>query len=155
VKDSENFAQELPKLELWLQRYDKMKLQGPICNFWKVARANHEYFSNPKVLFKRNVDCGLIMDKCRGLFVRWWGFFWFWNYFTLGNDSGLDPWLMDHWRCRSTVDYNHGRLKGSLVLGLAVAPAHGGSPVMEQWREEHVGSPSRASPGCGRQCGDR
>jgi hypothetical protein len=33
-----------------------------------------EIFSKPKVLFKRNVDCGLIMDKYKGLFVRWWGF---------------------------------------------------------------------------------
>jgi hypothetical protein len=67
-------AQELPKSELRLQRYDETKLHGPICNFWKVARANLEYFLNPKVLFERNVDCSLIMDKYRGLFVRWWGF---------------------------------------------------------------------------------
>jgi hypothetical protein len=35
------------------------------------------------------------------------------------------------------------------------APVHGGSLVMEQWREERVGSPSRASPGHGRRCGNR
>jgi hypothetical protein len=52
------------------------------------------------------------------------------------------------------VDYGHGRPKGSLVLGLAAALVHGGSPVMEQWREEGMGSPFRASPGHGRRCGD-
>jgi hypothetical protein len=37
--------------------------------------------------------------------------------------------------------------RGSLELGLTAAPLHGGSPTMEQWRMEHVGSPSRPSPG--------
>jgi hypothetical protein len=53
------------------------------------------------------------------------------------------------------VDYGHGWPKGSLVLDLAAAPMHGGSSAMEQWREERVGSPSRASSGRGRRCGDR
>jgi hypothetical protein len=53
------------------------------------------------------------------------------------------------------VDYGHGRPKGSLVLGLAAAPVHGGSPAMGQWREERMGSLSRASPGHRRWCGDR
>jgi hypothetical protein len=52
------------------------------------------------------------------------------------------------------VDYGHGRPKGSLVLGLAAAPVHGGSPAMGQWREERMGSLSRASPGHRRWCGD-
>jgi hypothetical protein len=45
--------------------------------------------------------------------------------------------------------------RGSSELGLTTAPMHGDSPAMEQWREEHVGSPSQASPGQGRRCGDR
>jgi hypothetical protein len=67
-------AQESPKSELQLQRYDKKKLYGPICNFCMWEGVYLEIFLKPKVLFTRNVDCGLIMDKYRGLFVRWWGF---------------------------------------------------------------------------------
>jgi hypothetical protein len=45
--------------------------------------------------------------------------------------------------------------RGSLELSVTAALVHGGSPAMEQWRKERVGSPSRASPGRGRRCGDR
>jgi hypothetical protein len=62
-------AQESPKSELQLQRYGEKKLQGPFCNFWKWLGVYMEIFSKPKVLFTRNEDCGLIMDKYRGLFV--------------------------------------------------------------------------------------
>jgi hypothetical protein len=53
------------------------------------------------------------------------------------------------------VDHGHGRLKGSLELGLVAAPRHGSSSVMGQRREGSTGSPSQASPGRGRRCGDR
>jgi hypothetical protein len=67
------------------------------------------------------------------------GIFYFQNYFTIGNDGGLGPRLMDHWRRWSTVDYGRGRLKASLVLSLAAAPVLGGSSAMEQWRESAWG----------------
>jgi hypothetical protein len=54
----------------------------------------------------------------------------------------------------STVDSIVAGGRGSSELGLTAAPVHGGSPVMEQWRKERVGSPSQASPGRGRWCGD-
>jgi hypothetical protein len=40
-------------------------------------------------------------------------------------------------------------------LGLTAALGHGGSSAMTQRRESSTGSPSQASPGCGRQCGDQ
>jgi hypothetical protein len=55
----------------------------------------------------------------------------------------------------STVDSKVAGGRGSPELGLTATPVHGGSPTMEQWRKERVGRPSRASPGRGRQCGDR
>jgi hypothetical protein len=33
-------AQESLESELRLKRYGYLKFQGPICNFWKVSRAN-------------------------------------------------------------------------------------------------------------------
>jgi hypothetical protein len=54
----------------------------------------------------------------------------------------------------STVDSIVAGGRGSSELGLTAAPVHCGSPVMEQWRKERVGSPSQASPGLGRWCGD-
>jgi hypothetical protein len=41
------------------------------------------------------------------------------------------------------------------MLGLEAAPVHGGSPAMEKWREERVGSLSRASLGHERRCDNR
>jgi hypothetical protein len=47
----------------------------------------------------------------------------------------------------STVDSTVASGRGSLELGLTAAPVHGGSPAMEQWRKERMGSLSQASPG--------
>jgi hypothetical protein len=55
----------------------------------------------------------------------------------------------------SSVDSTVAGGRDSPELGLTVAPVHGGSPVMEQWRKEHVESLSQASLGRGRRCGDR
>jgi hypothetical protein len=52
----------------------------------------------------------------------------------------------------------HGSTVDSTVAGgrgSPAAPMHGGSPAMEQWRKERMGSPSQASPGRGRWCGNR
>jgi hypothetical protein len=46
----------------------------------------------------------------------------------------------------STMDSTVAGGRGSPELGQTAAPVHGASPAMEQWRKEHVGSPSRASP---------
>jgi hypothetical protein len=39
-------AQESPKSELQLQRYDEIKLWGPFCNFWKWLGVFLEIFKN-------------------------------------------------------------------------------------------------------------
>jgi hypothetical protein len=43
------------------------------------------------------MDCGLILKKGRGLSAKWWGFFWFRNYFQYEN-GGPGPRFMDRWR---------------------------------------------------------
>jgi hypothetical protein len=43
-------AQESPKSELRLQRYDEKKLRGPICNFWKWLGLISNYFLNSRGL---------------------------------------------------------------------------------------------------------
>jgi hypothetical protein len=53
-----------------------------------------------------------------------------------------------------TVDSTVACGRGSPELGLTATPMHGGSPALEQWRKERVGSPSRASLGRGRWCGN-
>jgi hypothetical protein len=42
-------AQESPKSELQLQRYDEKKLWGPFCNFWKWLGVFLEIFKKPRV----------------------------------------------------------------------------------------------------------
>jgi hypothetical protein len=32
---------------------------------------------------RETTDCRLILEKGRGLSARWWGFFWFRNYFSI------------------------------------------------------------------------
>jgi hypothetical protein len=53
----------------------------------------------------------------------------------------------------STMDFTVAGGRGSPELSLTGTPGHDGSPAIEQWRMERVGSPSRASPGRGRRCG--
>jgi hypothetical protein len=45
-------------LRIWRKEF-----QGPICNFWKVARVFLEIFLNSRVPIGISVDCGLILDK--------------------------------------------------------------------------------------------
>jgi hypothetical protein len=95
--------------------------------------------------------CGLRFDftERQGAICEMVGIFLIRISFPMENHSGLSPPLVDHWRCWSTVNHGHGRPKSSPELGLVAAPGHGGSPVMAQWREGSMGSPSRASPGDG------
>jgi hypothetical protein len=60
-------AQESPKSELRLQRYGVKKLQGPFCNFLKVARGIFGNISKIRGLLGIFVDCGVITKKLRGL----------------------------------------------------------------------------------------
>jgi hypothetical protein len=50
-----------------LQRYGVKKLQGPFCNFLKVARGIFGNISKIRGLLGIFVDCGVITKKLRGL----------------------------------------------------------------------------------------
>jgi hypothetical protein len=54
-------AQESPKSELRLRRYDEKKLRGPFYNFWKWLGLYLELFSKTWGLLGIFVDCGLIL----------------------------------------------------------------------------------------------
>jgi hypothetical protein len=66
-------AQESPKSELRLRRYDEKKLYGPIWNFQKVARAIFGNISKTRGLLGIFVDSSLITKKLRGLFANFLG----------------------------------------------------------------------------------
>jgi hypothetical protein len=54
----------------------RKEVQGPICNFWKVARAFLELFLKIRGASCKYVGCGLIFEKMRGLSAkcREWNF---------------------------------------------------------------------------------
>jgi hypothetical protein len=56
-------TQESLNLESLLQRYDKKKLYGPICNFWKWLGLYLELFLKIRGASCKYVDCGLISNK--------------------------------------------------------------------------------------------
>jgi hypothetical protein len=64
-----NLVQESPKSELRLQRYGEKKLYGPIYNFWKWLELYVKLFLKIRGSYWKFVDCGLILDKNRGLSV--------------------------------------------------------------------------------------
>jgi hypothetical protein len=68
-------VKESLNLELRLQRYGKKTLEGPICNFWKLLGVYLELFSKIQGASCKCVDCGLIMEKGRGLNEKWLEYF--------------------------------------------------------------------------------
>jgi hypothetical protein len=102
--DTEDFSARITEIRVTVEKICWKEFQGPICSFWKVLELYLEISSNTRVCFEKLVDCGLILDKNRGFFVRWAGFFWFLNYFWIGKCGRLGPRPMDHrWRW-TTVD---------------------------------------------------
>jgi hypothetical protein len=92
-----------------------------------VARGLFRNVSKTRGLLRIFVDCGLILDKIRGLFAKRHGIFGF-ELFSNGKRRGLGPWFMDHGRRWSPVDRRQGLGGGSPELGLAAAPGHDGLP---------------------------
>jgi hypothetical protein len=66
-------AQESPKSELRLQRYDEKNFRDlfVISGMWLGVFL--EIFFNSRVPVGISVDRGLISDKCRGFFAKWRG----------------------------------------------------------------------------------
>jgi hypothetical protein len=79
----------------------------------------------------------------------------FLNYFLVEKLRGPGPQLVDHGSASPRWTMDRGSVMTSPDLGLMAALGHGGSLAMAQRRENSTGSPSRASLGRGRQCGDR
>jgi hypothetical protein len=67
VKDSENFGIRITEIRVAVAKIRQNEFWGLICNFWKVARGiSGNIFKNQGSSWKI-VDCGLIMEKGRGL----------------------------------------------------------------------------------------
>jgi hypothetical protein len=69
-------AQESPKSELQLQRYGEKSFRDLFVIFGKWLGLYLEILSDSRVLFGSLVDCGLILDMNRGLFLKLVGIFW-------------------------------------------------------------------------------
>jgi hypothetical protein len=82
-------------------------------------------------------DCGLILDKLRGLNEKWLGYL-ISKLFSNRKCRGLGPWLVDQRRGGQSTGppwtSPRGRRQGSPKLGLAAAPGHGGLP--RGWRRD-------------------
>jgi hypothetical protein len=82
-------------------------------NFWNFGAIFGD-FSEARDLFVnifqtrgvwlKNNGLRVNFGKPEGLSAKWWGFFWFRNYFQYENDGGPGPWLMDHCGAWSMVD---------------------------------------------------
>jgi hypothetical protein len=75
-------AKESLNLELRLRRYGEKNFWDPFVISEKWLSLIWIFFQIPRAFTKIG---GLRVDfgKRQGLFERWWGFFWFWNYFTI------------------------------------------------------------------------
>jgi hypothetical protein len=101
-------AQESPKSELRLQRYSEKNFEDLFAISRKWLRVYLEIFSKTR---------GLLGN----LLLEYSDFELFFNR----KFHGLDPWLVDQRRSRSS---HHGRPWSSSELGLAPAPGHDGLP---------------------------
>jgi hypothetical protein len=66
-------AQESLDLELRLQRYGEKNFKDLFVISGKCLGIFLEIFLNSRVPVGILVDCGLISDKCREFFAKWWG----------------------------------------------------------------------------------
>jgi hypothetical protein len=137
-------TQESLKSELQLRRYGEKKLRGfffVISGKWLGVFL--EIFQKPGV-FPEFLGLQLDYKETEGALCKFPRIIDFWIYFSMENHDRLSPWLMDQCRVRSTVDrprWPATELDGAWPSGRS-----------EAWC---TGSPSQASPGRGRQCGDR
>jgi hypothetical protein len=66
-------AQESQDLELRLQRYVEKNFRDLFVISGKWIGVFLEIFLNSRVSVGILVDCGLISDRCRGFYAKWWG----------------------------------------------------------------------------------
>jgi hypothetical protein len=67
VKDSENIGARITKIGVAVAKMWPKQFWGLICNFWKVATVISRNIFKNQWSFWKFVDCGLIMEKGRGL----------------------------------------------------------------------------------------
>jgi hypothetical protein len=98
-------AQESPKSELRLRGYGEKNFRDLFVISRKWLGVFLEIFLNSRISIGILVDYGLISDKCRGFFAKWWGILAGDLFFNRKYRSGLGPQRVDRaTRLRSTVD---------------------------------------------------
>jgi hypothetical protein len=103
--DSENFGARTTEIGVTVAKIWRKEFQGPICNFWKVARGIFRIILNSRVPVGISVDRDLISDKCREFFAKWWGISAGDLFFNRKYRGGPGPRRLDRAaRLRSTVD---------------------------------------------------
>jgi hypothetical protein len=96
-----------------------------------VARANLEIFLDSRGSVWKFVDCGLILQKGRGLFAKRQGFSGFGIIFEwkIRMDRVHGLWTAQGWPVHESVEDLAGADgPGSPELGLVTAPVHDSSP---------------------------
>jgi hypothetical protein len=76
-------VKESLNLELRLQRYGEKNFRDLFVISKKWLGLIWNYFFQILVAFMKIGGLRVDFGKGRGLFARWWGFFWFRNYFTI------------------------------------------------------------------------
>jgi hypothetical protein len=71
VKDSENFGARIAEIRVAVAKIWQKEFWGPICIFWKVARAIYGIIFRFQGSAIEIVDCGLIFNKDRGSLQNW------------------------------------------------------------------------------------
>jgi hypothetical protein len=146
-------VQESLKSELRLRRYGESKLWGHICNFWMWLGVYLKLFLKIRGASCECVDCGLIMEKARGLFARWWGFsdFGIILQYEMMVDSVHGSWTAGgsvHHGPPGGADWRPlergGMLAGAWSL---TSPELGSSPARVGHEEGRMVKPARRSPG--------
>jgi hypothetical protein len=103
VKDSDNFGARMAKIGVVVEIYGKNNFENLFVISRKWLGVYMELFSKIQGSSWNFVDCGLILNKNRGISTKWRGIIGF-ELFSNGRRHGLGPRLMDHRRCRSMVD---------------------------------------------------
>jgi hypothetical protein len=81
--DSEYFGARIAEIRVAVEKIWWKVFQGPICDFGKWLGLYSEIFSDSRGSICNMVDCGLILENNRGLFVKVAGIFLVWIYFWM------------------------------------------------------------------------